>query len=310
MGGLSAVSVVGSMDHAFAGRVWMRRFPHGDYEALYKSHSKAPGEVERINTWLATSGSDNRVTARAVFGASVPRQSSGLDVHAKESNHERVKRRAKQRLRWGVKCVGADRLLSLTFRENVTDYDQADAVLTRFLGMCRREWPSAFRFVAVPERQGRGAWHFHLALRGWWNINKIRGFWYRAIGARVTWSDDGRPVLEDTTLTPGSVNITDPKRRGKSARTWGVSSLAAYLAKYVGKTLGEEDLGGKPSYRLTRGLCPAVERYLVRADSFFDVLGVFLGLASGVAASGRSLWQSADRSVLWAAGREGPPRPS
>ena len=307
---LSPISVIGDNSNPYAGRVWRRTFPHGEFEAVYKSHAKAPGEVERINTWLQTSGSDNRVTARALFGASLPSDSPKVQT---ESNDARSVRRARQKLRWAIKCIGADRLLTLTFRDNVTDYAQADAALTRFINMCKREWPTAWQFTAVPEIQesraattGFRVWHFHLALRGWWNIKKLRGFWYRALGCRVIWSADGSPVLADQSVTPGSVNISDPKRGGRGRRVWAVASIASYLAKYVGKSMASEDLGGKPSYRSTRGLHPVVERFLVKALTFADVLVCFLDLVSPSGVATPFLWQSKDRSCLWSAGQVSP----
>lgn len=300
---LSSVSVLGQSEHPFSGRVWQRNFPHGSYEVLYKSHGKGPSDCERINAWLEDSGSDNRVSPSSMAGSRVKVEYSADPVvpEVKESNQDRVKRRARQKLRWHCKCIGADRLLSLTFRENVSDYLQAEKVLTRFLALCRREWGASFRFVAVPELQKRGAWHFHLALRGFWNINKIRGFWWRALGAKVVWSDSGKPVLRDVTETPGNVDITTPRRRGVARRAWDIDRLAGYLAKYVGKALAENDLGGKPSYRSTRGLHPRIDRYIVRALNFQDVVSVFLEVASPVGTS-PYIFQSPDRSVLWAAG--------
>ena len=37
--------------------MWVRVFPHGDCEAIYKS-GFAPSEVERFNEWLADAGVD------------------------------------------------------------------------------------------------------------------------------------------------------------------------------------------------------------------------------------------------------------
>jgi len=303
MSQLSPVSVIGDNADPYSGRIWYRQFPHGDFELLYKSHAKGPSECERINAWLHDSGSDNRVTP-ASFGRSVSVSqvdADGVITEPKETNPERVQRRAKQKVRWNLKCIGADRLLTLTFRDNVTDYSQAEKCLTKFLRLCRDEWGQSFRFCAVPELQKRGAWHFHLALRGFWNINKLRVFWWRSLGSKVAFSEGGKPVLLDDSVTRGNVDITNPRVRGQVRRNWSVDRLASYLAKYVGKAIAENDLGGKPSYRCTRGLKPDLQRFLVRALSYADVLKQFFASAPP---SDRSpfLFASPDRQVLWAAG--------
>jgi len=305
MGQLSTLSPLGDPALPFAGRAWLRQFPHGEYEVVYKSGSNMPSEVERVNAWLEDAGSQNRVTWSSFpRPARVPQPGETPDIP--ETNKERSVRRARQKIRWLAKCIGADRLLTLTFRENVVDLGEAYKALTPFLAMCRREWPGSFKFVLVPERQKRGAWHFHLAMRGWWNVNKLRGFWWRACGALVSWSDDGRPVLEDRTETPGNVQMNAPRSRGKSRRNWSVDRLSGYLAKYVGKAVAEQDLDGRASYRATRGLHPVIQRYIIRALTYSDVLKQFFTIASppGVSAY---VFESPDRCLLWASGSCAPP---
>lgn len=301
-----ALSVLGNTQDPYAGRAWRRDFPHGDFELLYRSHSKSPSEIEMANTWLAEDGADYRLAPFKKISVSSSTEDESEDQTPKETNKERAARRAKQKLRWLIKCIGADRLLTLTFRENVTDYKQAEKCLNAFLHKCRNEWGKEFRFAVVPERQARGAWHFHLALRGFWNVHKIRAFWWRSLGAKVAFSEEGKAVRLSGE-SPGNVDITSPMSRGKVRRVWMIDRLAAYLAKYVGKTIGNEDLGGAPSYRGTRGLKPVVQRYLVKALTFSDVVGVFLDVA---ACEAPYFFQSKDRAVLWCAGRSpSPPVP-
>lgn len=316
MAQLSPASMVGATENPVSGRMWRRDFAHGDFELIYRSHAQAPSEVERINAWLHDSGDDNRVTAKGLYGISLSSLSPGEKEKREsvETNEQRVARRAKQKLRWLIKSIGADRLLTLTFRGEVTDYIEANATLTKFLAICRREWGDEFKFAAVPEiqprrlaRTGVAVWHFHLALRGFWNIDKLRGFWWRAIGEKVAFSAEGKPVLLEVSETPGNVDITSPRVRGQVRRQWAIDRLAGYLAKYVGKSIGENNLQGHPSYRGTRGLHPELNRYVVRALTFLDVLEVFLASASSSDAA-PYIFQSEDRAILWASGRLGPPR--
>ena len=57
------------------------------------------------------------------------------------------------------KCVFA----TLTFRENVTDYDVADAAFKAFTKRLRRAF-NGLRYIATVETQRRGAYHFHMLL--------------------------------------------------------------------------------------------------------------------------------------------------
>src|SRR4051812_29075907 len=55
------LGVAGPEGEPFAGRVWLRKFPHGDVELLYRA-GRSPGELERLNVWLEDAGIENRVT--------------------------------------------------------------------------------------------------------------------------------------------------------------------------------------------------------------------------------------------------------
>jgi hypothetical protein len=111
----------------------------------------------------------------------------------------------------------ADRMLSLTFRENLTDLGLAWKALGKWFRMVRRLMPD-FAYVAVPERQDRGAWHFHLAIRGFRNVSVLRYLWHKVVGS-------------------GSVNIG----RGGA---WKRGAIARYLCKYM-----SEDFDTGQAYR-------------------------------------------------------------
>lgn len=295
------LGLVGEADAPYSGRIAVRLFPHGAAEACYVS-SRGPNEAETLNAWFSDAGVDNRVTARQLGGGwsdgamRAPRR----DGEASETDQQRVARRARQRVRWSAKCVGADRLLTLTYRHNQEDFDLAKRHLAKFVAMCRRRWPD-FKFVAVPERQERGAWHWHLAIRGWLDISVVRGFWWRVLGVRIHWSDAGKPVLLDDFISPGNVDVTTPRSRGRARRVWHVDNLCAYLSKYISKAI-VGGLDGRASYSASRGLEWQVERYVVRAQSFVGVVKSFFEtLEASQVRVGRH-FQSDDLSCLWAAG--------
>lgn len=291
------LGLVGSSDAPFAGRVIVRKFA-SSAEAVYVA-SRGPSEVEQLNAWFVDAGIDNRIVPRCIARAPTDPAESDDQAEPKETNAERVARRAKQRIRWSAKAIGADRMVTLTYRSNQDDLALAKAHLTKFVTLCRKKWPT-FQYVAVPERQERGAWHWHLAIQGFVCANTMRGFWWRAMGYRVTWSDGGKPVLLDASESPGNIDIQAPRSRGQKRRTWQIDKLCAYLSKYMTKAV-QGGLDHKASYSVSRGLTWRVERFVVRALDFPGVVRGFFQVIQEAGAQSRYLSQADDRRCLWAA---------
>lgn len=131
-------------------------------------------------------------------------------------------RRSVQRTRSGIydriRQIGADRLLTLTVRENLSDLDRFQAGVKRFLRAIDRQM-RGLQYVAVFEQQKRGAWHAHLAIRGFRDVRTLRRLWLAIVGKGQ-----------------GNVDITPPRRRER---------LASYLAKYVAKNIAQHGLNRK-----------------------------------------------------------------
>lgn len=106
--------------------------------------------------------------------------------------------------------LAPDRMLTLTYRENMEDYDQAKKDFTLFRKSFAMRY-GASAFIAVPERQKRGAWHFHVALRGYFSIATLRRWWPH-----------------------GYARIDYQKRQIKADAV----KVGIYLSKYLGKDLG------------------------------------------------------------------------
>jgi len=126
--------------------------------------------------------------------------------------------RAKTMVRRKCLSMGADRLLTLTFKDNVTDLDLAQERFKYFTKLMRKRFGSRFVYVAVVEYQKRGAVHFHLAVSGYYPVSAVRPLWLRACG------DLG-----------GNIDITSPKKY-KNKKSWNPKNIAGYLAKYITKT--------------------------------------------------------------------------
>lgn len=139
-------------------------------------------------------------------------------------NAERAAQRARGRVRLLCKSMGADTLMTLTYRANVTDLALCKAHLKEFVRRVKRVWPG-FRAVCAFERQKRGAWHVHLATERVMPVAAYQGVIMRSYDLlRAIW----RSV---TKQHGGNVDVQARKRHSKRSP----ARIAAYLAKYLGK---------------------------------------------------------------------------
>ena len=145
-----------------------------------------------------------------------PFNAGGGGGEPNEKNADRACRRAQSRIRQLVLSANLDHLLTLTYRDNVTELRQASDDLRRFIRTIRTKLPG-FLYVAVPERQKRGAWHWHLAVAGRQDVVLLRRLWLRVVG-------DG--------------NIDVQKPRSQQNRRL---ALVRYLGKYLAKGFADED---------------------------------------------------------------------
>jgi hypothetical protein len=301
-----SLGVVGNLENPYSGRLTVRRFPFGDVEALYCA-GEAPSPAQVLNAYLADDGSEVRFTDRQLLGLP-PKPKPAPSSVPPESSPERVARRARQRCRWLVKAIGGDRMVTLTWRENMTDISEAKKALVKFVRLCNERF-SGFQYVAVPELQERGAFHWHMGVRGFFPVDTLRGLWWRALGLRVRWHL-GRPSVKlpcgtwsenPGIYSPGTVNLRSPQSRGQKRRTWQADRMAAYMAKYISKAIeGGQD--GRASYSASRGIEWIAQRYAVRALTYVDVSTVFFGVLQSEGVSSPFLWAADDRRVLWASG--------
>ncbi len=158
----------------------------------------------------------------------------------RESSVDRASRRAKTKVRRLAKALQADCLLTLTYRENVTDKKRVEADFKAFRKRLAVLGP--FHYVATLEKQQRGAYHVHIACQQFpaWlrneqgvrvkSYNLIRSMWRRVVGA-----------------DNGNVDLTPPRGANKAHR------IACYIAKYVMKNVQDAELNAK-SYWASRGI--------------------------------------------------------
>lgn len=157
------------------------------------------------------------------------------EEHAEELRQRhaaQAAKRAKKRVRRLCKAMGANTLLTLTYRANEQDMARCKADLKEFNRRMLRIIPG-FRFVAAFERQERGACHVHLATERFpaelpaRNGVKVKSF--NVI--RAVW----RSVTKDR---EGNIDVQAAKRN--SRRT--PARIASYIAGYIVKAFEEGEL--------------------------------------------------------------------
>jgi hypothetical protein len=171
---------------------------------------------------------------------------NAVERHREETQEDRKKlcakiaaSRAKKNVRRLCKAMGADTLLTLTYRSLQTDLALCKRHLKEFVRRVMRVWPE-FRAVAGFEEQKRGAWHVHLA-----TVAVPRELVHRS-GAKVKSYNLLRSIWRDVTKEHGG-NVDVSKRKRNSKRS--AAKIAAYLSKYITK---DYEQGEKWSNRWTR----------------------------------------------------------
>jgi hypothetical protein len=173
--------------------------------------------------------------------------------------------------------MGADRMMTLTFQENVVDLDIALVAWGVFVRLLYAQI-GRLDYLCVPERQARGAVHFHVLLNKYVPWEAALKLWRQA-------------VSEVSSLT-GGIDVRKKKvsqRSGESA----VCALARYVAKYVSKEFycGAGWGVGRRRYYSNVAVEKTVVSVLDSDDSIFicnDVRGMY----------GDVLWQISYKDML------------
>ena len=170
-------------------------------------------------------------------------------------NRDRSSRRARTKVRRLCKNRGLTVMLTLTYRENMTDRSRMARDFDVFVKRLRRVVPD-FQYVCVFEKQKRGAYHAHIAVPRVLSHYLHKGVLTRSYGLlRAMW----RAVVG---ADNGNVDVSRNKRISRSS-----SRLAAYIAKYIGKGFDDGDEGD--SYRASgRALPPPIVVRDLSPDSF------------------------------------------
>lgn len=204
------------------------------------------------------------------------RVGKGLSTN-REKNEIRAVRRARGALRKKIMAARLDHLLTLTYRKNETDYGKACADLSRFVRAVSARLPG-WVYIAVAERQERGAWHWHLAVRGRQDVDLLRAVWRRIVGE-------------------GNIDVSAPKG-GATKRQL---ALVKYLGKYLAKGFqdGDRCLNAR-RYRASLGIQVPFEAIALPKEHYIDVTVFALGYLKQVAGEVGFVWQADDCLAGWA----------
>jgi hypothetical protein len=209
----------------------------------------------------------------------------------REASELAAGKRAKKNVRLCCKEIGADRMVTLTYRENMVDRDRALGDWKKF---CRRLGKTkAFYYVAVIEMQQRGAIHFHVAVRGRQSYQLLRSIWQDVVGL----DQEGRKM--------GQVNVRDPHRFGFGKN--GAHKLASYIAKYCSKQMEVRDLNEKRYFRSRGIVLPESVSWRLASTSMLHAVQTAFLIASEHGFTDMQYWCNNGLGVVWIATAPGLP---
>lgn len=167
----------------------------------------------------------------------------------KEENKLRSLRRRRANVRRQCLQMQAAYILTLTYHENMIDRKTALYHRQQFDRRMKEIHGDQWLFLAVMERQKRGAWHHHIVTAFQVDREVVLREW--------------RMVTGDPTITQVDVGFK-PNGKGNC-----YSKCASYVAKYVGKDVeGVEE--GSHAYHINRGSAVQPERFTIAAGAPAD----------------------------------------
>lgn len=219
-----------------------------------------------------------------------------------QENRQRAAKRARQNVRHLVKSAFADHMLTFSYRENVEDRARVAKDWKEFVRLYRVRYPE-WKYLAVLEKQERGALHIHVAVPGKQDIRWLLRCWLLAIGqlpAEVSaWLLDGVKLAEKSL---GAVNLEPPKKRWGSKGNWSREKLACYLTKYIGKEFEEADKNAK-KYWASRNIDkPKVECFWLKAKTYEEAVIEAHDLVYYTGVTSMSMWGDHAAGVIWITG--------
>jgi hypothetical protein len=160
------------------------------------------------------------------------------EEHKIQQDRDKASYRAARRVRQLCIEIQADRLLTLTTRHLLTDYDDLVATWKRFLRVMEGAG-SRIEYIAVPELHKSGEhYHIHAAINGYVRADLLRRCWQIALGGKG--NERGKDAL-------GNVDIKHQRRKSNNPIRQAVS-IAKYISKYITKSYQENHIFNRRRY--------------------------------------------------------------
>jgi hypothetical protein len=207
-----------------------------------------------------------------------------------EENRARAARRAKAQVRKKCKVMGVNSLFTLTYHANVQDRDLVAKHWDAFRRRVLKVLPG-FAYVAVLERQKRGAYHIHIA------THRLPAVLNNRDGVKVKSWNLLRAIWRSVVGELGG-NFDEAKRKfhAKSRS----HKIASYVSKYVAKAFDQDEaLDDKKRFWVSQGVKvpPAVVKLYERAQ-FADLIALVYEACGGLTGD-TVTFLSAERGVFW-----------
>ncbi|MDP2247120.1 MAG: hypothetical protein Q8J65_03240, partial [Nitrosomonadales bacterium] len=159
-----------------------------------------------------------------------------------QRDREKAAYRAARKVRHFCIEIRADRLLTLTSRGLLTDYDTTIATWKRFMRVMDAA-EAKFEYIAIPELHSNGEhYHIHAAINGFVKADLLRRCWQIALGGKG--NEKGADAL-------GNVDIKQSKRKVQDSGKRAVG-IARYISKYITKTYLEHHQFNRKRYWVPR----------------------------------------------------------
>jgi hypothetical protein len=203
----------------------------------------------------------------------------------RERNDAVAGRAAKKKVRDRCKMIGADRMITLTYRDNMTDRETALKHWDRFRRRMSKH--KQFHYVAIIEEQQRGALHFHVAVSGRQSYHLLRSIWSSIVGV----DEQGRSM--------SNIDVRNPAKFGFGKD--GIHKLASYIAKYCGKSMDCRELDQK-RYFTSRGIPkPEIQSWVLACKNSLGAVQTAFAIAGSGLLDGAQYWYNKALDVIWIA---------
>lgn len=178
-------------------------------------------------------------------------------------DREKAAYRAARKVRQFCIEIRADRLLTLTSRNLLTDYDDMIATWKRFMRLLEQAG-AKFEYIAIPELHKNGEhYHIHAAINGFVRADLLRRCWQIALGGKG--DERGVEALGNVDIKQGKRGYQDPNKRAVG--------IARYISKYITKSYLEHHQFNRKRYWVPRTIkLPESSAEWMQAETMAEAL--------------------------------------